>query len=82
MHSSRMRTARSLTVSYRITLQQWRIQDFPDGRESANIFCQKLHQNERNWTESGGGGGTPLDPSMYMEVFILHQLRLTRVFHT
>ena len=42
--------------------QQWRIQNFPEGAptpkgETLNyyilIFCRKLHENERNWTESG-----------------------------
>ena len=42
---------------------QWRIQDFPEGcqpqRVCANLFylinvCQRLHENERNWTEGRG----------------------------
>ena len=39
-------------------MTQWRIQDFP-GRQPIiwQIFCQKLHENESNWTGGGGGGG-------------------------
>ena len=51
---------------YLLIIIQWRIQDFPDGggRQPLNLdqkptickdFCQKLHENERNWTKGGGG---------------------------
>ena len=46
---------------------QWRIQDFPEGGaptpKSAiilQIFCQKLHENERIWTPGRGGGRASL----------------------
>ena len=48
---------------------QWRIQNYPDGgRQRLNLgqkpiiwqdFCRKLHENERNWTERGGGMSLP-----------------------
>ena len=37
---------------------QWRIQDFPEGRcqlPKWHIFCRKLHENERISTPMGGG---------------------------
>ena len=51
-----------MSCKYTIKYQWW-IQDFPDGTK----FIQKLHDNERNWTEWGGGrvpNKPPLDPSM------------------
>ena len=42
---------------------QWRIQGFTDRGHQPIIwpnFSLKLHENERNWTEEGGGRGTPL----------------------
>ena len=64
MHSSRMRTARSLAVSRRILCnpQQPSVADpgfSPGGcANSQNCyyfsnFCQKLHENERIWTPGG-----------------------------
>ena len=54
---------------------QWRIQDFPDGGRQLlrrgrkpiiwHYFCQKLHENERNWTERGHASlVSQLDPPM------------------
>ena len=46
---------------------QWRIQDFPEGAaptpKSAiifQIFCRKLHENERIWTRGGARPWRPL----------------------
>ena len=66
MHSSRMHTARFLTVvsgGSRI---------FPGGGANSqkcyyfSIFCRKLHENERIWTPRGGARPwrPPLDPPM------------------
>ena len=51
---------RELVVTYYMTKNQWRIQDFPEGDaptpKSAiilHIFCRKLHENERIWTPTG-----------------------------
>ena len=49
---------------------QWQIQDFPEGGGGrrplsviwqliGNIFFQKLHKNERNWTERGRASLAP-----------------------
>ena len=50
-------------------IQQWRIQDFPQGgaptSKSALIFqfcSRKLHENERIWTRGGGGGASLAPP--------------------
>ena len=52
------------TLSMLFTVIKWRIQDFPDRGlrplslgQKPNIlqdFCQKLHENERNWTQREG----------------------------
>ena len=58
-------------------ITQWRIQDFPKGGvptpQSASIFqifCWKLHENERIWTPGGTHPWhppTPLDPPMLLK---------------
>ena len=47
-----------------VIISQWRIQEFPEGAPTpdvaapsyyfANFFYQKLHENERTWTEKKG----------------------------
>ena len=56
-------------------MYQWWIQDFVDGGGAPtpnggrqpftwSTFFQKLHENERNWTEEGDVPRTSLDPPM------------------
>ena len=59
-----------------IIIYQWRIQDFPQGGAPTQrnviiiqIFCWKLHENERIWTPGGARPWRPpLDPPMYYDI--------------
>ena len=47
-----------IVASYSEQTTQWRIQEFPEGERGTNsesgiilqIFCRKLHENEKIWT--------------------------------
>ena len=59
------KSRRELGAMKMISHLQWRIQDFPEGNATTpksyyfQIFCRKLHENERIWTP-GGVHGAPL----------------------
>ena len=63
-------TSGNFLICYPLSIYQWRIQDFPDGGGAPTSwwgrqaiispnFYRKLHENERIWTERGGGGRVP-----------------------
>ena len=75
---------------------QWQIQDFPGGANprwgsiTPHNFCQKLYENEKNWTEmEGTRDACPLDPllislhtySMYIGAEILYGNICTLQYH-